>query len=157
MPINSEGRLMTAPINPDIAAIEVAMNFRLKDFKTPTAPIDTARVKPASRDATAGPWIALGELELFRRFCEANGHKTRDHSGFNARGAQIRHGGHWMAVIWNKGTKRSPPIAASRSSFKASQQRKPQPRHPPDPLRSIPHDPSTRMETGSRRADRGDA
>lgn len=59
-----------------------------------------------TRDACAGPWIALDDMRQFRVFCAANGHEVREHPGLCSDGYQVRHRGHWMGLLWNKHTRR---------------------------------------------------
>lgn len=60
-----------------------------------------------TRAAGEGPWIASGDIEAFLKFCEANGHATRDHPDpWKLRDHQVKHQGHWMSLLWNKSFKR---------------------------------------------------
>jgi hypothetical protein len=59
-----------------------------------------------TRDACAGPWVALEDARKFLQFCSANGHETREHPGLNSDGYQVRHQGHWMGLLWNKHMRR---------------------------------------------------
>ncbi|WP_028354791.1 hypothetical protein [Bordetella petrii] len=47
-------------------------------------------------------WVSRESADEFRRFCEQHGHETREHSDPFKNGFQVRHKGHWMAVVWNK-------------------------------------------------------
>lgn len=57
-------------------------------------------------NGTARYWIKRDDMAAFRAFCEANGYATRDHTGPFLDGIQVRHNGHWMALVWNKPWKR---------------------------------------------------
>jgi hypothetical protein len=59
-----------------------------------------------TRNACAGPWISLEDMPKFLDFCAANGHETRLHRGIDSTGHQVKHQGHWMALPWNRNTKR---------------------------------------------------
>jgi hypothetical protein len=59
-----------------------------------------------TRAASQGPWIAREDMAAFKAFALGNGHEVREHPGLNCSGYQIRHQGHWMGVLWNKGFKR---------------------------------------------------
>jgi len=52
--------------------------------------------------AANSKWIKREDVAVFRAFCEANGHATRDHTDPFRDGFQVRHQGHWMAVVWSK-------------------------------------------------------
>lgn len=52
--------------------------------------------------AEAKKWIRREDVAAFLRFCEQQGHETRDHTDPFKDGFQVRHGGHWMAVVWSK-------------------------------------------------------
>jgi len=58
------------------------------------------------RSAGEGPWIALDDMRAFKQFLTDNGFQWREHPGLNSTGYQVRHQGHWMALLWNKGFKR---------------------------------------------------
>lgn len=59
-----------------------------------------------TRAAGEGPWIALEDMRAFREFAVKNGHEVREHPGLMSNGYQVRHQGHWMGLLWNKGFKR---------------------------------------------------
>lgn len=59
-----------------------------------------------TRNACAGPWISLEDMTKFLEFCASNGHETRLHRGADSTGYQVQHQGHWMALLWNRNTKR---------------------------------------------------
>lgn len=52
--------------------------------------------------AADSKWIKREDATAFRQFCEANGHATRDHADPFKDGFQVRHKGHWLAVVWSK-------------------------------------------------------
>lgn len=58
-----------------------------------------------TRNAGEGPWVALGNLNAFMAFCEANGHKTRVTHGIVTR-HEVFLNGHWMSLLWNKAWQR---------------------------------------------------
>lgn len=55
---------------------------------------------------TARFWIRRENLPAFRAFCEASGHATREHTDPFKDGIQVRHQGHWMALVWSKSWER---------------------------------------------------
>jgi hypothetical protein len=58
------------------------------------------------RAASEGPWVASGQVDDFLAFCKTNGHETRLHPDPWIKAHQVKHQGHWMAVIWNNSFKR---------------------------------------------------
>lgn len=59
-----------------------------------------------ARSAAAGPWIALEDCGPFREWLTKQGILWREHPGLQSKGYQVQHGGHWMALLWNKNFKR---------------------------------------------------
>lgn len=59
-----------------------------------------------TRNACTGPFVSPEDMADFKEFCTRNGITFRDHTGIYSSGYQVRHQGHWMALLWNKGTKR---------------------------------------------------
>lgn len=51
--------------------------------------------------AADSKWIKREDAVEFRRFCEAKGHATRNHTDQFKDGFQVQHKGHWMAVVWS--------------------------------------------------------
>lgn len=58
------------------------------------------------RDAGVGPWISIENIREFCQWLTDNNIRWRDHVGAMSRGYQVRHDGHWMALLWNKGFQR---------------------------------------------------
>ncbi len=52
--------------------------------------------------AADSKWIKREDVAAFRQFCEAQGHATRRHTDPFKDAFQVRHKGHWMAVVWSK-------------------------------------------------------
>lgn len=51
-------------------------------------------------------FILREDRDAFLAFCEKEGHKTRHNKDPFRDAYDIRHGNHWMAIIWNNATKR---------------------------------------------------
>lgn len=47
-------------------------------------------------------FVLRADVPSFRAFCERNGHPTREHTDPFKDGFQVRHKGHWMALVWSK-------------------------------------------------------
>ena len=59
-----------------------------------------------TRNAGQGPWIALEDCRPFREWLTDQGIAWRVHPGMLSDGYQVRHAGHWMGLLWNKGFRR---------------------------------------------------
>lgn len=59
-----------------------------------------------TRAASQGPWIASGDCQQFLGWLTAQGIGWREHTGLWSNGYQVRHDGHWMALLWNKSFRR---------------------------------------------------
>lgn len=59
----------------------------------------------SARTASVGPWIALGDLDLFSSFCVSSGYTVRVPVSLNS-DLDVYFEGHWMSVRWNKNNRR---------------------------------------------------
>lgn len=59
-----------------------------------------------TRAASEGPWVSLKDCRAFREWLTSKGVEWRKHPGLMSEGYQVRHQGHWMGLLWNKGFKR---------------------------------------------------
>jgi hypothetical protein len=59
-----------------------------------------------TRAAGRGPWVSADDCRNFLGWLTAQGISWREHTGLGSRGYQVRHDGHWMGLLWNKGFRR---------------------------------------------------
>ena len=88
-------------VNPNEAP-EVGYQMKKKELPKKTWAMPDGK----TRNAGKGPWVASENIDLFLSYCRKNGHETRPHPDVWREGYQVRHQGHWMALLWNNGFSR---------------------------------------------------